>query len=519
MKNTCLIIFLWITAGLAQAQIKPADGLWRTTDDPDIGSGMMMITQGGITLATVFSYTENGQPRWYLAVGSVDENGRFQAELNETTDGTSIVVNNPPSASYLANPRQLTIDFYGSQSASFQIDEQPVKTMQSVSIASATWDTEHQTLNDGTPYQVSDPAGTWVVGGIDTDEAFVLDLEPVEDPAANAAFTEKSYVSSHPSTTGWELRCPWQFMPNTLPFSQPFCVLDRQQEGLPMLNVAYADLGVKQMQLVAADESQSFTGFRPASVSLQPSDGYWRPEDDPDIGGGLVLVSQGPYTVVLMYSYDEVGNAAWSIAAGAFDANGLLQTELRHTTGGSPIGIDGKTSAVYTEQVQQLEIQLLGTELATFSVDGAPAKHIQNVNFGAYLFSTEHFKVGDMDYKFPALSGWWVLADSAGGPPMNLNIESYNGSATPWPPTSPRMYSNRAFDSNAFFHFQLHCHRLIVDQPLSGCTGSGGYNDSDDHLFMHYFQDIGNNHLRIYYGNDLNEINRTSPHFDLYRLD
>ena len=133
MKNTFLIIFLWITAGLAQAQIKPADGLWRTTDDPDIGSGMMMITQGGITLATVFSYTEAGLPRWYLAVGAVDENGRFQAELNETTDGTSILVGDPPSASYLDNPRQLTIDFYGSQTASFQIDEQPVKTMQTSS--------------------------------------------------------------------------------------------------------------------------------------------------------------------------------------------------------------------------------------------------------------------------------------------------------------------------------------------------------------------------------------------------
>ncbi|WP_223789464.1 hypothetical protein [Marinicella meishanensis] len=534
MKNTFLIIFLWITVGLAQAQIKPADGLWRTTDDPDIGSGMMMITQGGITLATVFSYTPDGEPRWYLAVGSIDENGRFAAELKETTDGTSILVSNPPSASYLPTARQLTIDFYGSQTASFLIDDQPIKTMQSMNFAYPTWDTEHQTLTDGTNYQVADPTGTWLVGGVDSDLAFVLDLVAANDESGNAAFLEKTFVSTHPSTDGWELRCPWQFIPNTLPFSQPFCTLDRRQESEPLLNVSFADLGVKQMQLVAADESQSFTGFRPSSASLQPNDGYWRPEDDPDVGGGLVLVSQGPYTVVLMYSYDEAGNAAWSIAAGAFDANGLLQTELRSTVGGSPIGIDGKTSATYTDQIQQLEIQLLGTELATFSVDGSPVKHIQNVNFGIELFKTEQLMINDKKYSFPDQTGRWVVVDNELNllDVIDLSFFEPNSRISPAVPWYLGARGYESFDQNneaGSFGLSMICtvtregFDLLPSYIQPNCTANFGLSQSDFSTNGKvYFQDIGMNVFTMYLGQadgiDYSGIDRESDNLTFYRL-
>ena len=364
---------------------------------------------------------------------------------------------------------------------------------------------------------------------MDTDEAFVLNLVASVDPASNAVFTERSYVSNHPTTAGWELRCPAQFIPNTLPFSQPFCTLDRQQEGLPMLNVAYADLGVKQMQLVAADASQSFTGFRPSSASLQPNDGYWRPEDDPDVGGGLVLVSQGPYTVVLMYSYDEAGNAAWSIAAGAFDANGLLQTELRHTSGGSPIGIDGKTSAFYTDQVQQLEIQLLGTELATFSVDGAPAKHIQNVNFGATLLSTKQLTVSEKPYFYPfPASRWLAIGSEDEAPTTVIDLRAYDPAAniTPRPPEliGARGYGDLLTNPNQIQWVDFVCLAVdlaaeLVNVNDSYCAGYFGRSDfSTGSSGKMYFMDIGVNQMRYYHGPKLNDIDRNSAYLQLYRL-
>ena len=57
----------------SEAKIVPSDGLWQTYDDPAIGSGVNIRTQGDITMVTVFTYREDGSPVWYYATGEIDE--------------------------------------------------------------------------------------------------------------------------------------------------------------------------------------------------------------------------------------------------------------------------------------------------------------------------------------------------------------------------------------------------------------------------------------------------------------
>ncbi len=519
MRYTFLTVMM-VFAGLAQSSIKPADGLWRSTDDPDIGSGLMLVTQGDITLVSIYSYTNEGKPKWYLAVGQVDDDGLLTADLTETVNGTSILSDSPDSASFAPVVRQLSIQFYGSQTATFTIDDSEYKSIQPFSFGQPAFNTEHFNLSDGTFYAVPDLTGSWVVGKSVGDDGFILSLEEVANEPTGA-FLEKTYISSHSSTENWMLSCPYQFFPNTLPISQPHCVLDRNDANLETLQLQFNELGYDRITMTVVGDSDPYIGRRAHfNRGPKPSDGYWRPEDDPAIGSGMVMTTQGDVTVVLLYSYDDQGLPVWQIASGIFDSDGLLQTTLMSTSGGSPIERNGKTTAAFTGLNQSLEIQLLGAELATFSIDGSTPKHIQVNNFGVVTYNTEHFMVGDKNYQFPDLSGHWVMSDSQGNGVSNIDMQSVNGIISPIPPSLPRIYQNFAVNQDNPFDFSLGCDTKIHQGlKYAGCTGSGRFSNQieADQLLL-YFQDIGTNKLRIYFGLDTDTLGRSNDYYELYRL-
>ena len=533
MKYTFLAFFL-ILSGWAQSALKPADGLWRSTDDPDIGSGLMMVTQGDITLISIYSYTLEGKPKWYLAVGQVDENGLLTADLIETFSGTSILADHPDSASVVSEVRQLTIQFDGVQTARFAIDDSDYKSIQPLTFGHSSFITEHLNLSDGTFYAVPDPTGSWALADPSGGDAYVLTLAEV-DGDSTEPFLQKYYSSSHSSTENWLLKCPHQFFPNTLPFSQPFCVLDRNNENLEPLRLPFNELSYGHMALKSQNDV-TFVGHRTRfDHGLKPNDGYWRPEDDPDIGSGVVMTTQGDVTVVLIYSYDDLGLPVWRIASGVFDAQGLLQTPLISTTGGSPIEVNGKTTAIVTGLTQSLEIQLIGTELATFSIDGSTPKHIQVNNFGAELYSTEQVQVNEKSYQFPDQAGQWLVVDNqlALFEVVNLNYYDPNATISPAIPylIGARAYSD--FGSNQQVDIDFTCSVTTtgytnvpeVLQPY--CLGTFYMPQSNlyNRLTKLYFQDIGVNNFRSYLGPDngtiqeIENLDRSENYIQYYRLD
>lgn len=229
-----------------------------------------------------------------------------------------------------------------------------------------------------------------------------------------------------------------------------------------------------------------------------------------------------------MYSYDEQGQPKWQIASGQFDENGLFSAALLTPEGGTAIESQSPVSAEFSDQVQTLEIQLQGTELATFSIDGSAPKNIQNYNFGASLYQTENYTVNQQPIQFPDLIGYWVGVDYS-----NDNIGSnliymgeYSAVVSPRPPGGGLLYGSDSLSSVPLFDFivSFTCTRELFEyNSLSYCDGyysntSDDMTGNDNLRFRVYYQDIGFKQFYIYV-DDEGDLNRESRQIAFFRLD
>lgn len=128
MKRISALILIFII-NTAIAQFKPADGLWNTTDDPAIGSGLMMTTQNAITVISLFTYTATGENVWYIGSGQVDGEGVLEVDLYQTQNGQNLLGDNPQSASIFDEFDTLKIVFLGSNKANLQFNGSVAKTI------------------------------------------------------------------------------------------------------------------------------------------------------------------------------------------------------------------------------------------------------------------------------------------------------------------------------------------------------------------------------------------------------
>jgi len=520
LKINIVIVFLLISS-FADAAIRPADGLWATSDDPAIGSGLMLTTQNDTTLISVFTYDQDGKNAWYIASGQVDDEGVLEAELRQTENGTNMVEDNPQSASLTEATRTLRIDFSGTQVGSFSIDGSEMKSVKANYYGKQVF------------YGFPALTGQWLVGNAESGESYILDLSMVTGPNSH----NDSYVSSHPSTDGWLMKC---FLV-TIGFVEPKCQLSADSEFTDEdLYVEVRNIGSQRMVLNSPENGHKFHAFRfDNNRRLLPNDGFWRPYDDPAVGSGLVLHTQGDITVALLYSYDDEGTPTWQIASGVFDEDGFFSADLLTPSGGTAMENETPETASFSEQVQTLEIQMQGLELATFSVDGSTPKAIQNTNFGAELFNTEQFKVMDEPFKFPHQVGSWVLVDQDLTISSVWQLERENPNCCQSPPDPNYFdsvgYTNRSFDNNSTVdpNFSVHFNCVKTQIPYSNyiypitpyCYGNN-YRDEENKLVKIYFEDIGYDQFRYYIGprdsmdfyGGFDEIDRSSNFYQLFRL-
>ncbi|MCX7554736.1 hypothetical protein OS175_12715 [Marinicella sp. S1101] len=499
MKCT-LFCFLFMLCPFAMAEITPADGLWTTEDDPAIGSGLMLTTQNGTTLISVFTYDDTGQNVWYIGSGVVDEAGVLEVELRQTENGQNLLLENPQSASFLATEKRLRLVFTGSQLATMEIDGSEPKLIRS----------NHFGISASN--SVPNPIGKWVIASAENNSSYVLDIEPgvTVSPGIRPPAFPVNYQSIHPQTSGWGIYCV--DVSSNLSGNN-YCVFSPDQASdLNDLIVFDNDLGAKQMQLTRnfsdGSASQVYQAFRLSDDRrLLPNDGHWRPADDPENGSGLVLRTQGDYTVVVVYSYDEQGKPKWQNAAGQFDENGRMVAELVSPNDGTAIESETPQSAAFEGQPQTLEIQLEGLELATFSIDGSEPKYMQNYNFGGDNNATEHFEVNGEPFQFPypRTHGVLVNQNTAFTGSQVFSLADSRAVISPIPPTFPfLLYSATLEDSfiSAIEYFTFNCETVIFEELISpDCYGQ--MTDLGQEKFTKvYFEDLGVNQFRMYFDAD-----------------
>lgn len=492
--SLCLFI-----STLTVAATKPADGVWRTTEDPDVGSGVVLTTQGEVTVANVFTYAPDGQPEWYLAAGSVNADGVFSAPLLKAVNGSYLASQSPVSAEFSGPGRTLELVFMGSQSATISIDGSAVQAMQPLHFGYPVFATDHHHLADGTAAYVADLAGTWVLGDGKTDESHVLDLVRQDDQAGTSK-TAITYLSQHPETQGWRVTCPWQIRDFTTPFIQPHCVLDDTFE-LPDLRIEFADLGQRVMQLNSVDDQVQLTARRVVDRQHQlPAYGLWRPENDPAVGSGLVMITQGDMSLLMVYSYNAQGQPEWQIATGQFDQSGYLEVPLYRATGGVPIELNGHTSAQYMDSEHTLKVQLEGAELATFRINDSEPLYLQNTYFGVGSHTTESFMPAGKAYQFADITGRWVVYDRSVEPTrayvLNMLNNPLSGSAADNEVVfSGQFTSQRDGDPEAV---EVVCQQALLNAGETYCAASlvfAGQQRVDSKV---RFQDMGYERFRMY---------------------
>ena len=506
---------LLFVASVATAAIRPADGLWNTTDDPEIGSGLMFSTQGDITLVSVFTYDEEGNNVWYIGSGQVDDNGVLEVELVTPTNGSYLAQDDPATATVDENSHQLHVEFNGSQWAEFSLNGSDLKSIRANHFGFETM------------IQFPDVSGKWIMGNPTNNNSYILDLE-LEFEAALGSTRQFLYRSSHASTENWTFNC-------SLNIAYPDnnkCSISRDDIGqLPELLIDVHSLGNQGFEAYQ-DYSEPFEMYQAFRLNndrrFLPADGYWRTHDDPEIGSGLVMRTQGDYTVVLIYSYNDEGQATWQIASGQFDENGFMEAELYTPSGGSPVNSVDVTTGQVAEP-RNIAIQLQGTNLGTVSIDARPEKSIQAFVYGLEMFETHHKTIDDGPFLFPDQQGKWVIVNGSYTDSGILTLDPFDLNDMQSPP-DPRLINARQYTNTGNNHSanaSLFCIKILragdyVIDLTPYCYGFHSLGQVTGSVKM-YYEDIGTSEFRYYTsevvnGYDVSHINRDSTMFFLFKL-
>jgi hypothetical protein len=92
----------------------PKAGLWWNPNES--GTGYALDFKHGVMVATIYSFTADGPPTWYLAFGPIDSNNTVTAALSKYADGQCISCSySAPSAN--GNDGTISIQFTSPASA------------------------------------------------------------------------------------------------------------------------------------------------------------------------------------------------------------------------------------------------------------------------------------------------------------------------------------------------------------------------------------------------------------------
>jgi hypothetical protein len=475
MKTVILIMcgFGMLLAPKLDAKIVPSDGLWQTYDDPAIGSGVNIRTQGDITMVTVFTYREDGSPVWYFATGEVDDNGVFRAALGETKNGEFIFENSPQSAEIVDPGKTIELVFNSTEIGTLSINDSEPKPIHTYRFGVYTHETEQLTTPLGDFYQFPDLTGQWVLGNATDEISFTFDFlsdygASISPPDPNFHFF---YDNQFPSENNFylSLLCPTWHVDDI-----PFCHFsaksnhpsdDDQADLLNRMYVFLDDVGVNTMTFhLQPDGDDSYTREHPVYQAFRlddkyeenadldprifPVEGHWRTADDPAVGSGINFHSQGDIIMMTVFTYDEDGLPIWYMATGELGYQGGLETHMISTQGGTPIEATHPVSAE-VNQIKYVAMDIYGNQVVRLYVEGQSGKDVFNYNFGYPEFQASERQQNSSDpLKIATPSGWWLMAEENAANSMLLHLVKNTNKLSPPIPTDWVYFENKADSSD-----------------------------------------------------------------------
>ncbi|MCX7544816.1 hypothetical protein [Marinicella gelatinilytica] len=476
MKNYKFIVLtlgLMLLSSALSAKVIPSDGHWRTYDDPAIGSGINIRTQGDITMVIVFTYREDGSPVWYYATGEIDDNGVFDVPLMETKKGEFIFNRNPQTAEVFDPEKRIKLTFNATETGTLSINDSEPKPIHTYRFGIDGIETEQLTTPLGEFYQFPDLTGQWSIGNATDEMSLTIDFFDGEvsanDPDSQNAsiyFDDGFYLNN---SLGYYLSCPVE---NESP--QAYCQfnariknsnLNDKADLLSRLYVFIDDIGMNTMTLrlqPEGDDSHSrehpvYQAFRldadyeeNAAIDYRtfPVEGHWRTTDDPEIGSGINFHSQGDIVMMTVFTYDDNGLPIWYMATGELGDEGGVQMDMFNTRGGSPIESMEPTTAKIND-VEDVKLGILGNQVVGLTLNDDVYKEVFNYNFGYAEFQTSERQQNSSDpLKIATPEGWWLMAEENAANSLLLHLVKNTEKLTPPIPTDWVFFENKAASSD-----------------------------------------------------------------------
>lgn len=482
MKNIGLVVFavgLILLSLSLSAKIIPSDGHWRTYNDPAIGSGINIRTQGDITMVTVFTYREDGSPVWYIATGILSEDGVFEDTLIETKNGESLFNYAPQSAEIANAERMIRLEFSATELGTLSIDNSEPKDIHSYRFGIEGLETELITTPLGGYYQFPDITGQWVIGSANDAISIGIDFVTNDyeitnppDPDVVLNYNDGFYLNNDLT---YSLVCPMKSGMEIL-----YCGFAARssdpalQEKAALLNRLYVfldDIGMNTMTFHLQPEGddtfsrehpiyQAFRlnmGFEEANdidTRLFPGEGHWRTFDDSAIGSGINFHSQGDVVMMTVFTYNESGEPIWYMATGELMAEEMptgeysvkswANMQMVTTKDGTPIESANPVTAE-VDQVHDANLLLSGQQMAQLKIGEGDYKAIKSYQFGYPEFvANNFFEYPGEPLKFASPEGWWLMAEENGSESAIIHLVENKSKLSPPPPTDWTRFDNIA---------------------------------------------------------------------------
>lgn len=407
MRHLFLVSALAAVPAAHAAVTLPAEGVWGFPASN--GSGLTLDVRDRTIGIGLYTYDEDGDNVWYSGAGQLVD-GVLDTTLTQYRETA------PGAVEPVGNARPFRLTFGTSTHATLRFDGTDNIAVEHLPFGA-------QYLADWSPDDLPDHAlpdlrGRWVFGSQPIDpispsvaydidftasaiaeEGHVATFRSIEYPVADDETSMRTYEMRCAPVDG-ETRC--DLTSGVLPVADG---------DVPVLIGSFDPRALSPNRAEGEDDFGKVYGFRqPSDTLAAPQPGIWQIVGRN--GSGMTLDVREDGAAVGFFSYDDEGNATWSLAQGPIVANTLAAT-LTSFTGGSCLSCPQQDPDV--EQVtRSFSLQFASATRALLTIGDDDPLTLVLLPYGAeYVTAPMENDALEGDFgahPVPKLSGRWVFS-------------------------------------------------------------------------------------------------------------
>ena len=411
MRTLALLLACSLAASTHAATFLPAEGVWQFPAAN--GSGLTLDIRDGTIGIGLYTYDDAGANVWYSGAGQLVDGvlSTSLAVYRETAPGT---------VTQVGEAKAFNLSFTDSTQGTLTFGETT-----GIAVHHAAFGADY--VEGWTPgpdtYALPDLRGRWLFAtrpSAEIPQPPVYDIEfvatVIDETGTTATFRSLDYpVDGAPDALrSYDMVCGPQ------PSATTRCLLTSRVTPLgegeaPVLIGEFDPYDLSPNRAVGSGSDTStdtdVIGFRlPADPMAAPSPGIWQIAGRN--GSGFTLDVRENGVAVGLFTYDDEGNATWSLSQGPI-MGGTLTAPLLSFTDGSCLGCPQQDPTAVPGQ-RTLALQFIGATRGLLTIDDNEAVIVSLLPYGADYaplpLANDSLEADFGPHPMPALSGYWVFS-------------------------------------------------------------------------------------------------------------